>query len=471
MTDQSRDDGWRALLRPATLPILIVLLSGVLLHSMNVLLLATVIPSIVADIRGDDMIAWPTTAYLASSIVATTVAGRLTASFGAARVFCGAAILFALGAVVSAAAPTMLHVIGGRFLQGFGGGLLSALAYVLARQVFPVALLPRVFALLTSVWSVSALIGPLVGGVFATFGSWRSAFLAVALLAGGLGLLAIRILPSGVGGSTATRAVPIGLVALVAGAITVLSISAIVTDVAAKMLLAGSALTAMTLMVRANARSAAPLLPTDAFQVRSETGLGLWMVLLLSVAFSPVHIYVPILLQKIHGFVPIAAGYTVAGAAISWTLAALITASSKPAAADRQLLIGPLLIACGMLVLGATLERGPVGIIVGGVLLVGIGMGTTWSFVAQRVMARPLTGEGDLAASAVATVQQTGFGLGSALSGIVANLAGFTVDAGTAGLAQTAIAVPVVFAVIAFAAAGFGYRLRRISDDGRDLRS
>lgn len=460
--EREGESGWGALLRPQTLPLLAVLLAGVLMHSINVLLLATIMPSIVADIRGETMIAWPTTAYLASSIVATTLTGRLTSSFGAARTFCAAALLFALGAFVSALAPAMAQVIAGRFLQGLGGGLLSALAYVLARQVFPAGLLPRVFALLSSVWSVSALLGPLVGGVFATYGSWRGAFMTVAVLAATTGVIAFRALPSGVGSGGSTRAVPLGLIALVAASITVLSASAIVDHLLAKAVLVALAIAAMVLMVQRNAASPAPLLPTDAFTFGSTTGLGLWLALLMSIAFSPVHIYVPILLQKLHGFVPIAAGYAVAGAAMAWTLAALVTASLPQERAGIMLTLGPAVIACGLVVLAVTLADGPVSVVLPALLLVGTGMGLAWSFVAQRTMAHPRAGEEDIAASSVATVQQTGFGLGSALAGIVANLAGFKIDAGRAGLAATTVAVPLVFAGVAVAACVVGWRLAKL---------
>ena len=52
------------LLRAENIPALAALLGGVLLHSMNVLLLATVLPSIVAELGGATMMAWPTTAFL-----------------------------------------------------------------------------------------------------------------------------------------------------------------------------------------------------------------------------------------------------------------------------------------------------------------------------------------------------------------------------------------------------------------------
>src|ERR1700730_13000013 len=66
----------------------------------------------------------------------------------------------------------------GRFVQGLRGGLLSALAYVLVRNVFPEDLWPRVFGLFAGVWSVSVPIGPLIGGLFAGYGNWRGAFFA-----------------------------------------------------------------------------------------------------------------------------------------------------------------------------------------------------------------------------------------------------------------------------------------------------
>ena len=357
----------------------------------------------------------------------------------------------------------MLQVIAGRFLQGLGGGLLSALAYILARKVFPSRQLPRVLALLTSVWSISALIGPLVGGLFATYASWRASFLAVAALAVTIALVAIRTLPADIGGGGIVRAVPGALIGLVTAAIAVMSFAAIVDTLWLKIVLVAMAITAMAVMVRLNARSPAPLLPTDAFAVHSPTGMGLWLVLLLSIAFSPVHIYVPVLLQKLHGFVPIAAGYAVAMAALAWTLAAVLTAPFSRASANVSIVAGPLAVAAGLTVLAMVLGGGPAHAILLALVLIGTGMGLTWSFAAQHIMARPKPDEGDLAASAVATVQQTGFALGAALSGIVANLAGFSIDAGPAGLAHTAIAVPAIFALAAVLAAIAGRRLTALA--------
>src|SRR5579864_4777867 len=103
---EQTSDGWRALLRPEWLPALAVLLGGVLLHSMNVLMLATVMPTIVGQLGGAPMMSWPNTAFLASSIVAATCAGLLTNSIGPRNAYASGALTFGTGAVVCALAPS-----------------------------------------------------------------------------------------------------------------------------------------------------------------------------------------------------------------------------------------------------------------------------------------------------------------------------------------------------------------------------
>ena len=84
-------------------------------------------------------------------------------------------------------------------MQGLGGGLLAALAYVLVRSLFAEALWPRVFGLLASVWSVTVLVEPLIGGIFAGYGYWRGAFFTVAGTGGLLAIGAMIIFPASTG--------------------------------------------------------------------------------------------------------------------------------------------------------------------------------------------------------------------------------------------------------------------------------
>ena len=462
---QDAEGGWLALLKPEWLPALAVLVGGVLLHSMNVLILATVLPSIVGEVGGATLMSLPTTAFLASSIVAATCTGLLTVAVGARNAFCAGALIFGAGALVCAHAPSMGQVIAGRFVQGFGGGLLSAVAYILVRSTFPEPAWPRVLALMSGAWSISVLVGPLAGGVFADHGDWRRVFIGVTVLAVALAVAAVRTLPRAPIGHRAARpTVPGGRVALVCLAIVALSSAAVVAAPVMKAGLIAMTVAALASMLRLD-RSALVerLLPSDAFSMGSVTGVGLWSVLLLSIAFSPLQIFVPIFLQRLHGFEPLAAGYAVASASLAWTAAALAVAGLSNLWSARMLIFGPFVMASGLFGVGMLSPSGPVVGLLLAIVLVGLGIGVCWAFAAQRVMGGAGRAESTIAASAMATVQQVGFALGAAASGLVANIAGLSSGPGSAGMVRAAFWVPASFTCAAVVAGVMGLRLAMLT--------
>ncbi len=451
------------------LPVLVALVGGVLLHSMNVLMLATVLPSIVEDVGGTAMMSWPTTGFLASSIVAATCTGHLTARLGARTAFCGGAVLFGLGALICALAPTMGFVVGGRFIQGFGGGVLSAMAYVLVAAVFPEPLWPRVAALLSGAWSMAALVGPLLGGVFATWASWRGAFWMVVVLAAVLALVAMRVLPRARGErGDSRRAIPLGRVALICAAIAVMSSATVAHLPLVKAGLFATAVAMLVAMLILDRRTQAPLFPSDAFSLRTVTGAAMWFALLVSISYSPLSIFVPIFLQALHGFDPLAAGYMAAGASMGWTVASLVVAGWSKKAADRLLVLGPITMMLGLAGVASFMSMRPVLVLPPVIALVGVGIGLCWGFGVQRIMGGAKPGESALAASSVATVQQSGFALGAAVAGIVASLAGLSGELTTNAIARAAFWVPMSFVAAAAAATLMGARLAVLARQAGD---
>ena len=445
------------MLRPAWLPAVSVLVGGVLLHSMNVLMLATVLPSVVDDLGGARLMSWASTAFFASSIVAATCTGYLASILGARAVFSTGAVIFGLGALTCALAPTMGQVVAGRFVQGFGGGLLTAMAYVLVRSTFPENLWARGFALLSGAWSMSILVGPLVGGLFARYGDWRGSFFAVTAIAAILAGVAARALPSAATSSEGAR-VPGLRVALICMAIAAMSLMAVAPGALAKAALFAGAVATLALTLRVDRRARRPLLPTDAFSLHTATGAGLWLALTVAIAYSPLQIFVPIFLQGLHGLDPLSAGYMVAGASFGWTGMSLIVAGTAPERAGRWLIAGPVMMALGLLGV-ALLMPFPPPTVFPAIALVGAGIGACWAFIAQRVMSGARKGEENLAASSVATVQQTGFALGAALAGLAANAAGLSAGLNRADIAEPAFWVPTSFVLAALAACAAGIRL------------
>ena len=451
--------GWFDLLKPEWIPPLAVLLGGVLLHSMNVLIVATVLPSIVGEVGGATMMSWPTTAFLASSILAAACTGLLTVAIGPRTAYCAGALIFGVGALLCAQAPSMGHFIAGRFAQGFGGGLLAAIAYILVRSTFPEPIWPRVLALISGAWSVSILLGPLAGGVFARHGDWRSVFIGVTALAVLLAAAALRVLPRARRErATKLPRVPGGRVALICVAIIALSSAAVIDAPLGKAGLIALTLAALAAMLRLNRRASTRLLPGDAFSLRSVTGVGLWSALLMAIAYSPLQIFVPLFLQTLHGFEPLSAGYAVAASSLGWTIAALAVAGLSSVWSRRMLILGPAVMAIGLLGVAVLDSPGPILGLLLAILMVGLGIGMCWAFVAQRVMGAAAREDATVAASAMPTVQQVGLALGGASAGLIANMAGIS-DGDVGGITEAAFWVPAIFICAAVAAGGMGLRL------------
>ena len=446
--DAEKQDGWSMLVRREWLGPLAVLLGGILLHSMNVLMLATVLPTVVGELGGASMMSLPSTAFLASSIIAATCAGLGTAVFGARNTYCVGAAVFAAGAIVIAPAPAMEWVVAGRFVQGFGGGLIAGVAYVLVRSTFPEAAWARAISLLSGMWSVAILVGPLVGGVFARYGHWRGAFVAVSVIAVVLTLGAFRWLPAARPVATGRARFPGVRLAFICAAIASASSAAVTSLPLAKAVLIALAVALLAAMLRFDRRAPAPLLPGDAFSLATPTGVGMWLILLVAVAYSPLQIFIPIFLQSLHGLDPLSAGYGVACASLGWTAAAVLAAGAPDAWRARFILLGPLTMAISLVAAGLFADSA-VPLLYLAIFGIGVGIGICWAFVAQRIMSGARKGEEAVAASSVPTMQQMGFALGAALSGLVANTAGFAVGLPHEAMAHVAFVVPVSFAVSA----------------------
>ena len=429
------------------------------MHSMNVLITASLLPSGVAELGGANLMSWPTTAFVASSIIAASGTSLVSGRLGNCRAFTVGAVIYAAGAVLCACASSIGFVIVGRFVQGLGGGLLSALAYVLVRNAFPESLWPRVFGLLAGVWSVTVLIGPLIGGVYASYGHWRSAFVTVAGIGCLLGAGALFTLPADRPSDQAvSRTFPAGRVVLICGAIALLSVASVAAGLAIKAMLITAAVVPFVLMMRIDRRAAPPLLRSDAFSLRSGTGAGLWMVLLMSVGYSPLAIYAPLFLQRLHGVSPLGAGYMVALASLAWTTTALAVAALSEEWPPRLIIMGPAAMGAGLAGVGVLMAPGPVAALILPIVLIGAGIGAAWAFVLQRVMSGAKAGEENIAAASAATVQQAGIALGAAIAGLVANASGLDNGLDPGSVLRASLWVPLALVAAPLAACAIGVR-------------
>lgn len=405
----------------------VAVIVGTLAPAFGFFVTATVLPSVVEEIGGLALYAWASTAYAVASILGSagsSVVVRRTGTRGTLIV--GAALLVA-GTTACATAPSMPVLVAGRALQGLGGGTMTAAVHELVRETFPPSRWPRMLATISGAWGLAAMAGPAVGGAFAGLGMWRGAFWCMVPLALAAGATTWWLLPRGVAAPAARRAgVPLGRLALVcAGVLGVASVANVGAPPARVALVAG-AIAAIALALRLDAGASDRLFPAGMLSLRRPAGQGFWMVFFVAMCTTPGGVYIPLLLQVLHGVSPATAGYFYAAQSLAWTMAALLSARLAGARARGALVLGPVMIAGGFVGVYGTLATGPLAAIAASVVLLGGGIGACWAHVGAIILGSARHGEGAQTASIIPTTQTFAVSLGAALCGIVANAAGLS---------------------------------------------
>lgn len=443
-TSDTAPAGWRGLANRRYAPALALVSLGVWLHAADSLLVATMLPAMVAEIGGQALVAWTVALYEVGSIVAGAASGLLAIRHGMRWPMGIAAALFALGCAVSALAPDMRVVLAGRLLQGLGGGGLMALSFVAVGLLFPKPLMPRALAVVSTLWGVSAFLGPLAGGLFVEFATWRLGFAFFALQAVAqaawiaLGpALGVRRDPAGGSG----RLPVVRLLLLSAGVVMIAGGGVEVAPLQTTgLVLAGLACLAGFLHLDAR-REGSRLLPPHPFGVATPAAAALTMILCLAAATIAITAYGPLLVTALHGISALAAGYIIAGASISWTVTAVLVAGAAERHDSRFIAAGLIVVALSVPGFAWSVPNGPVWLIAVCAAMEGGGFGMAWTFILRRATSLAPAAETARIAAAMPTVQRLGYALGAAYVGIVANAAGFAGATDRAGLAHAAATI------------------------------
>jgi len=156
--------------------IFLAILLGMLLAALDQTIVATALPTIVADLGGAGHQSWVVTSYLLASTIVTALVGKFGDLFGRKAVFQAAVVFFVVGSVLCGLSRSMITLVLARALQGIGGGGLTVTATALIGEVIPLRERGRYQGALGAVFGVTTVIGPLLGGYFTDHLTWRWAF-------------------------------------------------------------------------------------------------------------------------------------------------------------------------------------------------------------------------------------------------------------------------------------------------------
>ena len=163
--------------------VLIGLMSGMFLSALDQSIVGTAMRTIADDLQGLELQAWVTTAYLITSTVATPIYGKLGDIFGRRKLFIIAISIFLFGSLLCGFANDMFQLAAYRAVQGIGAGGLFALALTVLADIVPPRERARYQGMFLAVFGTSSVLGPVVGGLFASADSilftegWRWVFL------------------------------------------------------------------------------------------------------------------------------------------------------------------------------------------------------------------------------------------------------------------------------------------------------
>ncbi|MEV6834904.1 MFS transporter [Streptomyces sp. NPDC051133] len=300
------------------------------LAALDATVVSTAVPQIVGDLGGFSVFSWLFSGYLLAVTVTLPVYGKLSDTFGRKPVLVVGACVFLLGSLLCAAAWNMGALIAFRIVQGLGGGALQGTVQTLAADLYPLSERPKIQARLSTVWAVSAVAGPGLGGVLAAYADWRWIFLVNLPIGAAALWLVVRHLHEPEREKAARARVDwagalavfacggVLLTALVQGGVAWPWLSA------PSLALFGAGLALAAVVVRVESRAAEPIIPGWVWRRRTNAAVNLALGALGLLMVAP-SVFLPTYAQSVLGLAPAAAGLVLCVWTLTWSGSAALS--------------------------------------------------------------------------------------------------------------------------------------------------
>ncbi|MBL6864635.1 MAG: MFS transporter [Rhodospirillales bacterium] len=419
---------WRAVFSGQLLLPTLVINWGILLFAIDTFIITTIMPSVIEDIGGTSLYAWPVMIFTVGAIVGAASAGPIRIKYGQRDGFVLAGSLFLFGNLGAAFASTIEILIAWRLLQGLGGGLIISQAFGVVGSIYPPGLRTRIFSVISTTWGLATVFGPAFGGIFAELGSWRSAFWALVPLTLIFCILVWKFIGNTGKGEGAQRFPVTRLILFSAGILTI-GFTSQTDESMIRILLILTAICLVAWAMRRDALSKNRMFPRKTLVPTSAIGSSYWYNLFFTCMFIFALLYSTLYLQILHDKSPIIAAYISASLSFCWTAAALICASWRGVMIRVAVVGGGLLMVAGAIGLYFFAVEGPIGFIVVSFGLMGLGIGFSNIHVMALTIECAERGDDALVASSIQTIRNMGLAFGSAFAGLLANSAGLKEEA------------------------------------------
>ena len=163
--------------------------------ALDATIVSTAMPKIAAGLGSFDHYTWPFTSYLLTCTLATLLCGACATRFGHKRVFACGISVFAVASAGCALSNSLDVLTAWRAVQGVGGGLVEAGVFIAMAELFEPRVRGKYMGILSSMYGLASIAGPLAGGLIADTVGWHWIFLVNLPLSIVALVLVVRFLP------------------------------------------------------------------------------------------------------------------------------------------------------------------------------------------------------------------------------------------------------------------------------------
>ncbi|ULO11721.1 multidrug efflux MFS transporter SdrM [Staphylococcus aureus] len=139
-------------------------------------IISLALPTIKQDLNAGNLISLIFTAYFIALVIANPIVGELLSRFKIIYVAIAGLLLFSIGSFMCGLSTNFTMLIISRLIQGFGSGVLMSLSQIVPKLAFEIPLRYKIMGIVGSVWGISSIIGPLLGGGILEFATWHWLF-------------------------------------------------------------------------------------------------------------------------------------------------------------------------------------------------------------------------------------------------------------------------------------------------------
>ncbi|MFT9849092.1 MDR family MFS transporter [Aneurinibacillus sp. REN35] len=392
----------------------IAMLVATFLAAIEVTIVSTAMPRIVSDLGGLELISWVFAIYLLTTSVTTPIYGKLADLFGRKIIFTVGTVVFLLGSALCGLAQSMEALIFYRAIQGIGAGAVLPVTFTIIGDIYSFEERAKIQGWFSSVWGISGIVGPLVGGFFVDVLSWHWIFFVNVPF----GLIAIVMLWLSLDESfekkkqhidyAGAAVFTIGVTALLYAFLTggqeyawgspvILGLFAI-------------AAVFLVLFIWIEKKSPEPMLPLEIFTIR-EISVSNLVSFIVSAVLIAITAYLPMWIQGVYGAGATSSGLALTPMSIGWLLGAIMSGRLMVRILVRNTaLIGLAVIALASLGLALIGMDTPHFVIVVIMFVAGLGFGlsmTVFTVTVQSAVDWKLRGAATASNSFVRTLGQT----------------------------------------------------------------